>query len=124
MRSSMRLLGQRSRTESNVLLLPDFGGAATSRPGFRMTDERIDFDRLYRYVGEQCPLHGGSAHGPSHWRRVEQFGVDLAREAGADLTVVRLFAVFHDSRRQNEFTDHEHGLRGAELAQLLRGQLY
>jgi uncharacterized protein len=87
-------------------------------------DERVEFDRLYRYAGEQFPLHGGSAHGPSHWRRVEQFGIDLAKEAGADLTVVRLFAVFHDSRRQDEFTDHEHGLRGAELAQLVRGQLY
>jgi len=89
-----------------------------------VAESEIDFHQLWLYVAEQFPLRDRSVHGPSHWRRVEQNGLKLAAECGADVTIVRLFAVFHDSRRMNEFTDHEHGLRGGELAQLLRGQLY
>ena len=90
-----------------------------------MINAPIDFDTLWTRVAEQFPLGQQSIHGPSHWRRVEHNGLELAEEtAGANATVVRLFAVFHDSRRENELTDHEHGLRGGELAQLVRGQLF
>jgi uncharacterized protein len=89
-----------------------------------VAESEIDFHLLWLYVAEQFPLGEGSVHGPQHWRRVEQNGLKLATGSGADVTVVRLFAVFHDSRRVNEFTDHEHGLRGGELAQLLRGELF
>ena len=34
----------------------------------------------------------------------------------ADEEVVRLFAVFHDSCRENEHRDPQHGPRGARLA--------
>jgi uncharacterized protein len=90
-----------------------------------MPGDDIDFDRLWQNVTEQFPLDARSIHGPWHWRRVEKNGLALAAETtGADITIIRLFAVFHDSRRTNEFTDHEHGLRGGELAQVLRGQLF
>jgi hypothetical protein len=36
---------------------------------------------------------------------------------------VRLFALFHDSRRINEYRDDDHGLRGGEFAHSLRGSL-
>lgn len=84
----------------------------------------IDYERLWRHVIGQCPRPFRSIHGPLHWYRVERSGVLLARITGADLDVVRLFAVFHDSRRQNEGLDPEHGRRGAELAAALRGVLY
>lgn len=89
-----------------------------------MSEDFITFDRLWEYVADQFELGQKSMHGPSHWRRVEKNGLELAAECGADVTIVRLFAIFHDSRRLNEFHDHEHGLRGAELAQSLRGQFY
>lgn len=89
-----------------------------------MADSPIDFDNLWRYVSAQFPLDPHSPHGPSHWRRVEKNGLMVGEESGADRTVVRLFAVFHDSRRASEFTDHEHGLRGGEFAQLLRGEFF
>jgi uncharacterized protein len=61
-------------------------------------------------------------HGLHHWRRVEQNGLRLAKAtADADIVVVRLFAVFHDSERVNEYTDPEHGLRAAELMRCLHG---
>jgi uncharacterized protein len=89
-----------------------------------MTGE-IDFDRLWKCVSDQ--YHGSviySAHGPAHWRRVEQNGLLLATRTGADITVVRLFALFHDSRRLNEGTDEGHGARGAAYAAELRDHLF
>lgn len=55
-------------------------------------------------------------HGLPHWARVLELGRKLTEETGADLAVVELFAIFHDSRRVNEGTDPEHGRRGAALA--------
>lgn len=63
-------------------------------------------------------------HGPAHWKRVEQNGLLLAAKTGADITVVRLFALFHDACRVNEFMEDGHGARGAELAASLRGSLF
>ena len=68
------------------------------------------------------PWHG--IHGVSHWARVLENGLRLANATGAVVEVVQLFAVFHDSRRVNENSDYCHGLRGAELAAELRGQLF
>ena len=89
-----------------------------------MTEE-IDFVRLWQCVSEQ--YHGSviySVHGPAHWRRVEQNGLLLATKTEADPIVVRLFALFHDSRRFNDGTDEGHGARGAAYAARLRGELF
>ena len=59
-------------------------------------------------------------HGPAHWRRVERNGLLLAERTGANPTLVRLFALFHDSRREDDGSDHGHGARGAELAAVWR----
>lgn len=56
-------------------------------------------------------------HGPAHWARVMRNGRMLAEKTeGSDLLVVEMFALFHDSMRQSEFSDPEHGLRGKNLA--------
>ncbi len=83
-------------------------------------DLMIDFENLWRIVSGQFPLGADSDHGPGHWRRVEENGLLLAKDNGADITVVRLFALFHDSRRENEFGDPAHGRRGALYAGELR----
>jgi len=80
----------------------------------------IPWERLWSFVSGQFPLGADSLHGPSHWRRVEANGLLIAECSGADITVVRLFALFHDSRRENECRDHGHGSRGADLAHTLR----
>lgn len=43
-------------------------------------------------------------------------GRAICELTGANVNVVRLFAVFHDSRRRNEHNDPDHGKRGAEFA--------
>ncbi len=65
------------------------------------------------------PWHG--LHGAAHWARVLENGMRLARATGANVEVVQLFALFHDSRRINEGVDDGHGFCGAELAATLRG---
>jgi len=41
------------------------------------------------------PIHGD--HGVSHWARVLENGLRLSKATEANVTVVSLFAVFHDS---------------------------
>ena len=79
-----------------------------------------NFDELWDEVADQ--YHGGehSIHGPRHWRRVLGFGLKIAEESGADVLIVKLFALFHDCRRENDGHDPGHGLRGAEFAKELR----
>lgn len=68
------------------------------------------------------PLNGD--HGVAHWARVLENGLRLAEETGANVEVVQLFAVLHDSRRVNEGTDPQHGPRAAEFAMELRGRIF
>jgi uncharacterized protein len=63
-------------------------------------------------------------HGVVHWARVLENGLKLAESTGANADVLRLFAVFHDSRRENDGSDPDHGRRGADLAATLRGRLF
>jgi uncharacterized protein len=56
-----------------------------------------------------------SIHGPRHWQRVEAFGLSIAESSGADLAVVRLFALLHDSCRRDDGADLDHGPRAAEM---------
>lgn len=84
----------------------------------------IDLDHLWKLAIGQYYSSEYSLHGPDHWRRVERNGLVLARRTGADVDVVRLFAVFHDCRRLDDAGDEEHGARGAEFAQELRGKAF
>jgi uncharacterized protein len=55
-------------------------------------------------------------HGLDHWFRVWQNAQMLnGQESGADMEVVALFALFHDSMRVNDGTDPKHGNRGYKL---------
>lgn len=80
--------------------------------------------QLWTIVAEQFPMGPNSHHGPEHWRRVLTFGTRLARATHADLELVELFALFHDSRRMNDAIDPDHGSRGADLAESFHGKLF
>jgi uncharacterized protein len=81
----------------------------------------IDFKKLLEIVTAQFPLGIHSIHGPRHWKQVEKNGLMLAQETGADETIMKLFSVFRDCRRENEQRDDGHGRRGAELAKSMKG---
>jgi uncharacterized protein len=68
------------------------------------------------------PMHGH--HGVAHWARVLENGMKLSEATGASVEVVRLFAIFHDSKGVNEGSDPEHGQRGVDFATELRGKVF
>ena len=79
---------------------------------------------ILQAVLEDYALPWDGDHGVAHWARVLENGLRLAEETGANVEVVRLFALFHDSKRVSECHDPNHGLRGAEFARELRGSLF
>ncbi|MFO1491080.1 MAG: hypothetical protein U1F77_11115 [Kiritimatiellia bacterium] len=83
-----------------------------------------DFNLLWTEIPARARVRPHSVHGPDHWRRVERNGMLLARDNGADMDVVRLFALFHDSRRIHDGHDDGHGARGAQYARELHGELF
>lgn len=84
----------------------------------------IDYEILWQSVIQQFQLYSASPHGPKHWKQVEQNGLHITGTNDADPTVVKLFAVFHDSCRQSDGHDPLHGQRGAELALSMHGNLF
>lgn len=79
---------------------------------------------LIAAIVNQLAINPCGIHGLSHWARVYANGLRLAETTGADVRVVELFALFHDSRRLTEQADPDHGPRGAMLAAQLRGVVF
>lgn len=64
-------------------------------------------------------------HGAAHALEVAAAGVRLIEAgAAADPSVVLAFAILHDSQRQSEGHDPEHGARAADLAEQLAGDAH
>ncbi len=80
-------------------------------------------DLLNEILG-RYPLEPNGLHGIGHWARVLENGRRLAEKTGAMIEVVELFAIFHDSQRQNDGSDPGHGSRGARLAEEMRGKWF
>jgi len=85
---------------------------------------RMDEAAIIEAVLRDYPLARHGYHGVGHWARVLTNGLRLAEATGADIEVVTLFAMFHDSRRENDDVDPGHGQRGAEFARTVRGRLF
>ncbi|RYX85294.1 hypothetical protein EON83_06780 [bacterium] len=82
-----------------------------------------DFEILWEHAQREFRLRG-SMHGPDHWQRVEANGLQLAEFTEADVVVVRLFALFHDCKRQNDDNDPDHGRRAATFLAEQRAELF
>ena len=89
-----------------------------------MTIMDLNIPLILHAVLEEYALPWDGDHGVGHWARVLENGLRLAEETGANVEVVQLFAVLHDSRRVSEVTDPDHGPRAAEFARSLRGRLF
>ena len=72
-------------------------------------------EKIRSLASRHATVDGPSIHGPLHWAQVEANGLRIASHIGADPTVVTLFAILHDSQRQNDGHDSGHGQRAAEL---------
>ncbi len=82
-----------------------------------------DYSLILQEILRGYSLPPTGYHGVVHWARVLENGLRVAESNGADIEVVTLFALFHDSRRINEHRDHGHGQRGGDFARSLRGTL-
>lgn len=80
----------------------------------------IDIEQVKQWAISRWTL--GELHGISHWERVERNGKLLATP-DCDLTVIRLFAYLHDSCRENDGYDKQHGPRAAKMIVGLRNTL-
>ena len=75
------------------------------------------FLKLARDVEQRAPLADSPDHGIHHWQLVAVTGAELAEPVPeADRLVLLLFALFHDSQRETDYVDPEHGPRAAALA--------
>ena len=80
----------------------------------------IDIEPIKQWAVSRWTL--GALHGISHWERVERNGLQLATPE-CDVIVIRLFAYLHDSCRENDGYDEEHGPRAAKMIVGLRKTL-
>jgi uncharacterized protein len=87
------------------------------------SEHALNTSAIIHEILEDYALPERGFHGVVHWARVLENGQRLAAATGADLDVVTLFALFHDSRRVTEHSDFGHGHRGARYARSLRGKL-
>lgn len=63
---------------------------------------------------------GSHVHGEEHWRCVTATGLELAGDLpGSDPELVFLFGLLHDTRRENDRVDPDHGPRAAAFARRL-----
>jgi uncharacterized protein len=79
---------------------------------------------ILKAILDEYVLPWDGDHGVAHWARVLENGLRLADQTRANVEVVTLFAVLHDSRRINEVTDPNHGPRAADFATTIRGKLF
>jgi uncharacterized protein len=84
----------------------------------------IDYPTIWSVLSQHFMLGERSMHGPHHWKNVEIYGLMLSRKNGADNTVIRLFAIFHDCERLSEGCDPGHGQRSVQLVRQLHGDLF
>ena len=58
-------------------------------------------------------------HGLGHWFRVVDYGFMLGKQNNANLKVVALFGLLHDSKRLDDSVDDRHGIRAARYTKSL-----
>ena len=78
---------------------------------------------LLKIILKQYAQSPGGVHGISHWARVLENGRLIVSSTDAKIEIVELFSILHDSKRVTETRDPDHGLRSAEFAVSLRGDL-
>ena len=69
---------------------------------------------LRDYCLDVCGIHG-----IGHWFRVIDYGYMLGKQNKANLKIVTLFGLLHDSRRADDRYDRHHGSRAATYSQML-----
>jgi len=85
--------------------------------------------KLLDHVMSNYALDLNGIHGKAHWSRVRYNGVILHNAMNqqgyfSDRGVIELFAFIHDSHRELDHGDEEHGIRAAEFCKQQNGNLF
>lgn len=99
-----------SRIVSVVILWTTVGANA-------QTLDEVSRARLIERVRCSFALDWEGTHGIGHWERLRTYGLYLGRNTpGANAKVVEIFAYLHDSRREKNWEDPDHGRRAVRVA--------
>ena len=74
------------------------------------------YQKLLSLIRKTKPIWDSEWHGISHWERVRENAELIAQSNGGNLKVVGYFSYLHDSCRENEDEDPQHGPRAVEFA--------
>ena len=77
-------------------------------------DQPLITANFLNHIHQQYQLNWHGIHGISHWQRVRENGLRLASLNGANAKVIAYFAFTHDSQRQNDGYDPQHGARASQ----------
>lgn len=83
-----------------------------------------DIEQIKILVREGFKCDVDSIHGYTHWEQVEKNGLLIAQHSGANITVVQLFSWLHDSKREDDGKDPDHGPRAANWIPELQGNYF
>jgi uncharacterized protein len=89
-----------------------------------MIFHNINLPELLLEIDNNYALDIGGPHGWRHWGRVVEIGLTLNRWGGAPVELPLLFGLLHDSCRDNDENDPEHGYRAAMYAADLNGEFF
>lgn len=84
----------------------------------------INQARLTHFIRQHFTLDWNGIHGAKHWARVSRYARHLAQGTDADTEVLSLFALLHDSCRESDYCDPDHGARASLLIREMNGYLY
>jgi len=81
------------------------------------------YNAMWELAKEQFILDEYSIHGVVHWESVYENGIAIGKSVGADLDVIKHFAIFHDCKREDDDQDPFHGDRACEFISTIRNQI-
>ena len=84
-----------------------------------LNEDCYNLEPFLALAREKFGLEVSGIHGESHWHRVIKNARRIVRADGGDIVVATLFGVFHDCCRDDDGSDHRHGLRAAEYVKTL-----
>ncbi len=86
--------------------------------------KQFKYTSLIEEIKKEFKIDYHGDHGINHWRRVYENTQILSTHYNIESEVFELFALLHDSKREDEFEDRHHGVRATGFVhKLLRNDV-
>jgi len=90
----------------------------------KLDDDFFQYQELLNIIKQDFKLNLYGYHGIYHWQRVFLNTQKLAKYYNVQSEVFELFSILHDSKRENEHLDINHGKRASEFVKKLIEEKY